>query len=520
MELKDSMTVCFIPFSLECDNVISIMNGSLWELIEISVDKSFLYPHISKFLFDNFGVKDEKGINLDNCLVYSLKEDWHGIVSEKEEAIRNLFNNYTLELKTKQDGKETTELKYYFRLLNKSMLSPKLVLHPLSSVGFLMFCFEADERSLQFEDYINLNYYLHKTGKQSPAIRIDKNNENNNKIYSSLRNYNRNNIKPSKKEDSSDFFYLYNLVSFLLHNFDGLTFLNKENMHLFSYIQINSKDENALANDDITNNYIMKNYIRLARCQNTKYMVRPESDSFGDKIYMQTFENIYIASCVEGGCIMTDLNHNSPSFMQDFKTAPFASRYLWTYMLVYLQRIMLLNLSARLTNINLALSDSKGAVTDSLLKLSKMKANTYFTDISDITQHNLFYRFCSQNLSIRQHFDEVRDKIEDLDIVIKEQELVIKEQELEIRNKELKQIEEAERNEAKRTKDLSNKLGFICIAQVFFAFVAFSGANVEIECLTKLYNNFKLCIDIVLAVFATIALVFSLRLIYSIFRKK
>ncbi|NDV80193.1 hypothetical protein [Dysgonomonas sp. 511] len=520
MELKDSMTVCFIPFRFNCENVVSEMQKSLWEPIEISVDKSFLYPHISKFLFSNFGIKDERALIPDNCLVYSLKDNWRGLVSDEEDVIRNLFNNYTLEIKkTKKIGDEDIELKYYFKLLNKrsTLTSPKLVFHQLSSVGFIMFCFEPDKKSRKFENYIDLNYLLHKVGKQSLAIRIEEDNEKNSSIYSSLKNYNRDNIKPSKKEKDPDIFYLHNLISFLLKNIGNnkIEFIGKENMHLLSYIQVDTKEKDTLPNEDI-----MKNFVRLARCQNTEYMVNPESDLLGNKIYMQTFDNIYIASCVEGGCVMTDLNLNPSPFIQDFKNNSFASRYIWTYMLVYLQRTMLLNLSDRLTNIDLyAVSDSKGAITDSLLKLSKMKANTYFSDISDITQHNLFYRFCSQNLSIRQHFDEVRDKIEDLDIVIKEQELAIKEQELEIRNKELKQQEEIEKNEAKRSRDLSDRLVYIYIAQVFFAIVVFSGVNVEVECLSIFYNDYKYYIDILLSLLAVFTIVFSGYLIYKAKKK-
>lgn len=514
MKLKDSMTVCYIPFRFSCEDVVYELKKTLWEPIEISVDKSFLYPHISKFLFSNFGIKDEGSLNPENCLVYSLKENWHGVVSEKEETIRNLFNNYTLEIKkTEEVESESVELKYYFKLLNKksTLAAPKLIIHQLSSVGFLMFCFEADKRSLQFEEYINLNYLLHKVRKQSLAIRISDDNEKNGNIYSSLRNYNREDVKPSKKEKDANTFYFYNLISFLLKNIDNnkLTFTGKENMHLLTYIQINSKEEDALPKGDV-----MRNFVRLARCQNAEYMVNPEGDLLGDKIYMQTFENIYIASCVEGGCVMTDLNLNPSSFIQEFKNNSFTSRYLWTYLLVYLQRTMLLNLSDRLTDIDLyTIHNSQNTVIDLLLKLSKIKANTYFTDISDITQHNLFYRFCSQNLSIKQHFDEVRDKIEDLDIVIKEQEMKLK-------NEELRQREEADRNEAKRNSKLSNMLVLIYVAEVFFAVVTFSGIKVQVDFLSDFYNEYKSVIDILLSVIATSAIVYSGLLIYKSRRTK
>lgn len=202
------------------------------------------------------------------------------------------------------------------------------------------------------------------------------------------------------------------LVQSLLKDFsDKITRFNSKRLHLFTYYQMGIDDESSAS--------VLDDFIRITRCENRKYLISDKNDENSEQCYMQTFKNIYIGSSVEGGAIMTLLPNINNEHIQDFDTNTLPKRYLWIYIMVLIQRHTLLHLIHELTLVddndeNLSLINLRKQVE----YLSKVKVNTYFSDVSDYTQHNQFYRFCAKNLGIKQHFNEIDEKMDALNAVI------------------------------------------------------------------------------------------------------
>jgi hypothetical protein len=476
----------------------------------------------------NINTDDKAPLNLENCIIYSLKDSWKE-VAPADKCILKVIGNLKLEIDT---GKDKTKRILQFRFMKEksNLLSPKIILYPQAQIGLLMFSIELIGENQTIDDLTTLNYCLHKTDKgQSPVIQIsaenkgalpeEKINEINN-IYTALAKYTT--FDKSKKDKGG--WYLNGLVNFLLSDLktNPITLFNEDRAHLLTYLSVEaSQFDEKLIND----------YIRIIHCRNEKYQVMKEELDLG-KYYAQTFENIYIGSSVEGAAIMTLATDDAPEFIKNFKTGSLLTRYLWIYLLVYLQRHTLIELTKELMDIDMEVAfDSKNNLGQILSKLSIMKIKSYFTEISDYTQHNSFYRFCANKLSIRQYFDEIREKVNDLTVILQEKEL---QQEKEIqrleeqyfiemtkqKEQELMQIKETEKKEEQRNQKLSLLLGLIAIAQLFFAFVAFLKSNIVYEWISSYYSGWHPSFDIITTVLAICAIIFSCFVVYKAFRKK
>ena len=291
------------------------------------------------------------------------------------------------------------------------------------------------------------------------------------------------------------------LINFFLSNLDEdstpTTLFNEDRVHLFTFLRVNTT---------IRNEELMEDFVRIIRCQNKNYQVIQEEQDCG-RFYTQTFENIFIGSSVEGAAIMTLAPDDALEFTRNFKTVSIIPRYLWIYLLVYIQRQTLIGLTKSLMSIDMeTIYDSKSTLGNIIAKLYLLKIKSYFTDISNHTQHNSFYRFCANKLSIRLHFDEIREKSNDLSIILQE--------------KELQHDKEIEQKEEQRSKKLGQMLAFIAIAQVFFAFVAFSKADVFFDWTSSFYVEYKLFFDLIITLLAAGSIFLSMCIAYRVLFKK
>ena len=188
-----------------------------------------------------------------------------------------------------------------------------------------------------------------------------------------------------------------------------LQFFNTTRQHIFTYYQVEEVNEVTIGN-----------FIRIVRGENNKYMV-PEEDMVYSNRYIQSFKNIYMGSSVEGSAIMVVAPPStSHEFIKNFHSGSLSKRYLWIYLLAFMQRHSLLNLISELTHVDGA--DAKSGIRNLNRKIenfSCIKVNTCFTDVSDFTQHNQFYKFCMKNLGVSEHYKEVEDKMDVLHSIIK-----------------------------------------------------------------------------------------------------
>lgn len=414
MKLNDSMTTFIVPFNFgDCNEILAPNEKSKWELSTLKIDNGAIYPHVQDFLTANILTKDN--LISQKCVIYSLKDSWKNISSE-ESSILKLIQRHISEITVKQHSEET---QIQFRFLNekKNLSSPKILLYPQALIGLLIFSIELTPDYLTISNLISLNYNLAKTDvNQTSKISIVKTSDSPeldkelNSIYSSLSKY-----SSSNRGDSS-VWQIDELIKFLLTDFclnsSSINIFNKTRIHLFTYLQ---------AESDEINEDLKRGFMLIARCQNEKYNLSKE-DLDSDLNYKQLFENISIASFVEGASLMTIVNANSPTHVTNFKKGTLIPRYLWIYLLVYIQRHSIIGVIKELMQIDLDVSyKSKNNLKAIVARLSKMKINTYFTDISDHSQHNVFYHFCANKLKIKEHLNEVSSKIRDLEAILQEQ---------------------------------------------------------------------------------------------------
>ena len=449
-----------LPFSFDDDFFRLVQSpSSLWEVSNLRIDKSAFYPHIYKFLVENTECKNTQNIN--NCTVFSLKDTLDHIPCAEDKSIAKLFSKTDLETEVKTN--DSDKRKVSFRLLNEKskLFSPKLLVYPLANIGILMISVELTGKQSTLNDLMDLNYKLQRINtSQSPINIVLPENahaervKGAEKVYKSLVKYEFKEHKIKKDEDCKNW-YLHNLLAFLLFDSEKnkvtVDPFNGSSLHVFTYLQINSQEHSGSENQQ-DKDELKKDFIRIARCQNRNYKILPK-DMENNAVFMQTFENIYIASCVEGACMMVDSPDNNSEFINDFKNASFVSRYLWIYLLVYLQRYTLIQLTKKLLDIDMnAAVDSKEDLGDLVKKLAKIKISSHFADISDHTQHNIFYKFYSGKLFVKDQLDVVRDKIGDVDLILRSL------------------IEEEEK---KRSRRLEWILKALMMPGLFFSVVAF-----------------------------------------------
>lgn len=491
MKLKEAYTYFIVPFSFKRKLGVAPhtqtfipSTHSIWEKACMhNLESNILYPYIQCFMQDAVKEENRKEL-LHQELSKKDREQNEATIAKLSLPIEqkmHYYQIYSIKESAKKDGQHCADnntvsytvlknkLKYWKMFKNSNLCaldkesekdivfnipkdgqdfnSPKLIISPLAQTGFLMFCMKLNPVNNTSEALTELNYLLHKTGKQQDAkCRIDliKLQEEismlQNKMEDELSQKEKENIEKRLlykqdtlsgicnllKPESDGSWTMTDLIQFL---FDELT--NKENncgnsivrfndtrIHLFTYYQLDCTNLDESHSDS----QIILDMARIVRCQNQKYKL-DIGDVKSSNLCMKTFQNVYMGSSVEGGAIMTVFSDDGSDFFQNFHKSSFSKRYIWIYLMVLMQRYTLLHLIHGLTNVdddNLKVSLFK--LKEQVEHLSAVKVNTYFTDVSDYTQHNQFYRFCIKNLRIQEHFQEIDEKMNILNAVIKHKE--------------------------------------------------------------------------------------------------
>ncbi len=185
---------------------------------------------------------------------------------------------------------------------------------------------------------------------------------------------------------------------------------NKKKSHLFTYFQI---DEEAVPMNGMGNTDFHCDFIRIVRGEHANFQI---VDNVHERVYVQSFRNIYMGASVEGSSILTLRSRNDDGkFIERFKEKSVDKRYFWIYILAYIQRMSLLNMVRELGGID---NTKDGNIIvplrnlrDLYKRLSRIQVNTFYSAVSDISQHNQFYRLCTRNLGVELLLDEVDNKM-------------------------------------------------------------------------------------------------------------
>lgn len=438
MKLKDALTLHFIPFRLPAGYSIDDRSKQslFWQHQKSGIARNAIYDHVADFL---------TGRSLDDatdggCIVYAFDPR---VKTPLSILFNRKINSITINDKT---GSKRT---FGFRFCNgKDLTAPKIVLYPQASIGLLSFGVEPVGPDLVPDDLMLFNYDLHKTDKkQAPAIRIPfdeskwkpKEGQTEHpirKLYGFLN---------PEAGNEAESYRLTDLRNALLADI-GIApeeLCNAERTHLFTYLQVDGNDDRQAFD---------ANLIRILRVQNHTY--RTVCDRPSD-LFAQLFENIYIGAGVESGVLATVASDDAPEQIRNFKQGTLIPRYLWIYLLVLIQRHTLLSIARSLTR-----PDHSKQLPDLVERLSEMKVNTYFTDISDYTHLNTFYRLCGERLSIPAYIESSDHKLKNLISI-------------------LDRKREAE--EKRNGKKLEHSLALLTVAQIYFLSLTFFGVETGLQ---------------------------------------
>lgn len=479
--IMGNSTLFIVPFyygeenedqsQLEQNYSVTESDSSLWTLetkmLTNEGDGSFLYPHITSFLQ---GQMMESSSNVDGHLaVYSIADVDRGKNKdskfEQRTIIRKFWNKFVRSFHTVDVGTKTEQKLLNFKFINgkHETLKPHLFIFPSARIGLLSFGIELISPNATTDDLKLLNYSLHKiskpiircvctglniVGQENSDIRKNKSDD-----FNSARLFIEEHVDEKKKKEESDVvefsWNMKTLIDTMLKDVHGIvmtadggkkeTIVNlftPPRIHVFTFCGIDDSIENKYCKDDI-----LPELYRLSRCVNDKYLLPFEEMNFKES-YLQTFENVYVASTVEGTAFIALAKEQNSKFFEGFVSI-MALRYVWNYLLAVLQRYSLLNMDRMLTvlDANDARIKAKGKNNDQeetvrrhclmlwrlLESVRNVKVRCHFIDISPFTQHNEFYEHCCEKLHVSSAFDEIDHKTKALNLTMSHDLQILKE---------------------------------------------------------------------------------------------
>lgn len=398
----ENASIFFTPFYFE---------GEMPELADIWVKESKkltdegegspIYPHIMSFLQ---GQMETEQLSNSHLHIYSIADDNRPIVAKFWNKFAS--NNHTIEVGNDVDKHAVT-----FKFVNNQhdIFSPHLFIFESAKVGFLSYSIHLDDECATIEDLKLVNYHLHKISHPlTPCVSNNFAIRDNEK--DSVRIAKENQIKTAQQLLGDESFPIWT-TKMLNHFFikEG-TLFSTARMHVFTYCSVD------LLGYQLEN--LRTDVIQLSRCENSKYLHIPTSD---EQNILSTFANTMIYSSLEGIAYITIPNPENNAFFSNFKSI-IAQRYLWIYILAFIQRYSLTNIDRILTefasNNNLPVQERNEQLWQTLETIQEVKVRCHFTDISPYTQHNNFYSYCCDKLHVNLSYNEVDKKTKALNLII------------------------------------------------------------------------------------------------------
>lgn len=418
-----------VPFFYETANAVpdAKETETLWtkdtdKISNEGEDGDVLYSYIMNFLQGQMGEANFKQDHLD---IYRLninkdsswyKNFWSPIVNYENIA-------YIPEGKNKQ--KEDVFHPIKFHVLSgdaDGFKAPHLFVYKAAKIGILTFCISLSDKDKSMSNLKLLNYHLHKIYKPTcrcvcPKLSINskrkfdndeerKNAENElSKVRKMIAPYD----KTQEYSPYADFTWdTKGFVDLLLMGVSHRPF-SKIRMHVFTYCEIDDSQNGSLTKHDL-----LPDLLKLSRCVSDKYLLSFEQLEKGGAT-LESFENIYYASSVEGTAIIAVAKKSNKGFISQMD-GNIRQRYLWIYMLAIIQRYTLLNMNRQLMEVDYANDERK--LWSLIDAIKNVKIRCYYTDVSPYTQHSQFYQLCCRNLHIREAFNEIEEKTDALNMTI------------------------------------------------------------------------------------------------------
>lgn len=439
LNVEKAYTFFMVPFYFEgeWDDILKCI--SRWRPQQEEMYKEdILYPYIMEIFKQTNPNKDSPTNRLK---IYQLHTEDKGC--ESEFFFDRILGKKNVAIIENMPSGEKKPYPIPFSFLNEGNNAPHLFISPTAKIGVMTLCAELGS-GCDIQDLKSFNYYLHKRNEIANIVVGEKEmSDGKKKQIKDKRTTNYRIICPSPETNKSlsyadainyvnrylnpdEYKQLINevqninnehinwdlnfFVSFLLNTLrwkSQIKYFNKERIHIYTFCSIDdsdSKNETNISDD------IIQEALRLSRVVNNKYLL-PFDTMVQKGTFLQTYQNIYFSSAIEGTamiCIEKDINK---SFIGDMQNM-FNRQYLLIYLLVLLQRYTLLSIDCRLTEYDARNDNTDNGLWDLINLICKIKVNCYYTDVSVYTHHSQFYQYCCKNLHIPDTFKEIDEKVE------------------------------------------------------------------------------------------------------------
>lgn len=418
MELKENYTWMMVPLQIN-PTEWHLQETSLWQPAEMKLETQVFYNYIEQWLLAKANSTNRETLPQDeqSYSIYTIKPSRKATPGDTaEEQALQLRLSAWARFNATIWRQQRTGLP--FRLLNdeQELASVKLLVNSHSATGLLLIPISLQKQQATTDDLITLNYYQDKIDRQAPLCVPDADiTAMDPRRVESIRRM-ADGMALTWDEATGPQWTMNTIIDFLLSDFCGAyTLFNTTRIHLFTYLRVpQSQWQQEKGLTDL---------MRIVRCQNTTYnpvLTQPD----GSDPFLRTFNNIFVGASVEGGAMLTlsapeDDVKGASTFISNFAKASLLKRYLWVYLMVVLQRHALLNLIGELSNINRQHTEERSldALGQLLERLATIKTCTYYTHISDYTQHNEFYDYCTHRMHIDEQYAEISEKMHLLETV-------------------------------------------------------------------------------------------------------
>lgn len=425
MKLRESYTWMMVPLCID-EAQWRVPEVGLWQPAELKLETQVFYDYIEQWLLAKANATNRQSLpqEIQSYDLYTLRPS-HKVTADDSPEQQELLGRLSalrrfIGAKWRQ---QRSGVAFRFQNKEQELMSVKLLVNRLSRNGLLLIPIRLDDRYTEVTDLITLNYYQDKIDSQAMLCVLDADLQSVDPRAVEKYRYMASSMSLRYDEVTGPQWTMNDLISFLLSDFgDGCRLFNRTRLHLFTYLRV--PREQWYADDDAVRRQNKADFVSLIRSQNTTYNP-PQQRLDSDRMFFQTFDNVYVGASVEGGAILVlsnpeDDKKGPTTFFNNFAMANLLKRYLWIYLIVVLQRHALLQMIGELSNINCQHSNERSInqLRTILERLVMVKTCTYYTNISDYTQHNEFYKYCSHQMHIEEQYDEISEKMRLLETVI------------------------------------------------------------------------------------------------------
>lgn len=437
-KLKDSFTVFL--YSFKYTNVLTPFlanKDSKWERSTISPDSTCFFNYVNEFFTNN--QKISSNIDPSQLVIYQVKSS---NLNDKEKDNLFLYNSLISKNHSIDIDKKSIDFKF---LKDESILSPKILLLPFSNVGVFSFGISLNTSEADFNDLLNVNYNLRifSSGKIQ-RIKFAKKNHPEAKIHEEKIT-----VLLETKHDTSPIedFHIWDITTFINYMLDEvkdeIRTLSPSRLQGFSFVEFN-----PLKNKEDINSWLF----RVSRMYTEDY--QPSEEQLQDDTWKsQTFEGIYHASSVEGTAVL--IESNDKVFYKNYKSIVI-HRILWTFLLAYIQRLSLISLAEDNSHLYRNEHEPSIHLLEGLVeKISRVQLKCLFTEVSHISQQNVFYNLCLSQFRIDQLFQEIKEEVVEINQLIADR---LRDRDEKTRNKSIRKLE--------------TLLGMLIIPQIWLALLS------------------------------------------------